>query len=233
MNRLMVFRLGVDLSMTILMVVAMAYQITGNMIHELVGVSLLGLFILHNIFNRKWYKTIFKGKYNARRILGVAVNFLFLISIAVILISSAPISADVFPFLSSNNDMIWRQIHVLTSYWGFIFMAVHIGLSWGMIINSVSKMAGITHASRIRTIVLRVLAVVIVAYGVQTSMERDIGEKLTIYNPFGWGYDDSAMRFLIDYLSIMGIYISGTHYAVKFIQKQNKRKHTNRSTASK
>lgn len=231
MNRLMIFRLSVDLSMTVLMVVAMAYQITGNMIHEVVGISLLGLFILHNFFNRKWYKAIFKGKYNARRILGVAVNFLFLISIAVILISSAPISADVFPFLSSSNDMIWRQIHVLTSYWGFIFMAVHIGLSWAMIINSVSKMTDIKHASRMRTIVLRVLAVVIVIYGVQVSVERDIGEKLTIYNPFGWGYDDSAMRFIIDYLSIMGIYISGTHYAVKFIQKQNKRKLTSSTTS--
>ena len=233
MNRLMVIRLGVDLSMTVLMVVAMAYQVTGNMIHELVGTALLGLFILHNIFNRKWYKAIFSGKYNVRRILGVVVNFLFLISVAVILISSAPISADVFPFLSSSYDMTWRQIHVLTSYWGFIFMAVHIGLSWGMIINAVRKMAGIKHASRIRTIALRVLAVVIVVYGVQTSFERGIGEKLTIYNPFGWGYDDSAVRFLIDYLSIMGIYISGTHYAVKFIQKPNKRKLTNRSTASK
>lgn len=233
MNRLMVIRLGVDLSMTVLMVVAMAYQVTGNMIHELVGTALLGLFILHNIFNRKWYKTIFNGKYNARRILGIVVNFLFLISVAVILISSAPISADVFPFLSSNYDMTWRQIHVLTSYWGFIFMAVHIGLSWGMIINAVRNMAGIKQESRIRTLVLRVLAVLIVVYGVQTSLERDMGYKLTIYNPFGWGFDDSAMRFLIDYLAIMGIYISGTHYALKFIQKPKNRKLSRDNAATK
>lgn len=222
MNRLMFFRLGVDLAMTVLMLVAMAYQITGNAVHEWVGISLLGLFIVHNRLNRRWYKTLLKGKYNGRRILSIAVNLLFLLSMAVILISSAPISSDVFPFLSSSNEMVWRQIHVLTSYWGFIFMAVHIGMSWGMIINSVRNMTGLRHASRIHTIVLRILAVMIVVYGVQTSLERDMGYKLTVYNPFGWGFDDSAMRFLVDYLAIMGIYISGTHYTLKFVQKQKK-----------
>ncbi|GAA1368085.1 hypothetical protein GCM10009597_01190 [Peribacillus frigoritolerans] len=35
--------------------------------------------------------------------------------------------------------------------------------------------------------------------------------------------DDSTLRFLIDHLSIMGIYIAGTHYALKFIQRQEKK----------
>lgn len=219
MNRLFIFRLGVDLSMTVLMIVAMAYQITGNTIHEWVGMSLFVLFIVHNVFNRKWYKTILKAKYTARRMLGVLVNLLFLVSVAVILISSIPISADVFPYLSSSNDMMWRQIHVLTSYWGFIFMAVHIGLSWGMVLQAVRSMTGLKRESRIGSVGLRVLAVIIVIYGVQTSFEQDMGERLTIYNPFG-GSNDSAMEFLMDYLAIMGIYIGGTHYTLKFLQKQ-------------
>ncbi|MFY0758048.1 DUF4405 domain-containing protein [Metabacillus dongyingensis] len=222
MNRNILIRLVIDLSMTILMLVAMAYHITGNTIHELVGVSLFLLFIAHNILNRKWYKTIFKGKYNVRRILSIVVNLLFLVSMAVVMISSVPISRDIFPFIPINNDMILLQIHVMTSYWGFIFMAVHIGLSWGTIINAVRKMGGITSTSRIRTIVLRVIAVLIVVYGVQASFEREMFYKLTVYNPFGWNIDKSSMGFLIDHLSIMGIYISGTHYALNFVRKQDK-----------
>lgn len=222
MNPKIIMRLGIDLVMTALMLVAMAYYITGNIIHEFVGILLVALFIIHNVLNRKWYKTIIKGKYNVRRILSVKVNLLFLLSMIVVIVSSVPVSIDLFPYIASSNDMIWRQIHVIASYWGFIFMAVHIGMSWGMIINSVRKMVGITHTSRIRTIVLRVLAVLIVIYGVQTSLERDIGYKLTIYNPFGSGFDDTAIGFLLDYLSIMGIYISGTHYTLKFVQKQKK-----------
>jgi hypothetical protein len=110
----------------------------------------------------------------------------------------------------------------MTSYWGFIFMAVHIGMSWATIINSVRKMTGITGTNRIRTIAFRVIAVLIVVYGVQASFERGMLNKLTIYNPFGWESYDSSMKFLLDHLAIMGIYISGTHYVLKFVQKQDK-----------
>jgi hypothetical protein len=223
LNRNILIRMVIDLAMTVLMLVVMAYHVTGNAIHELVGAVLFMLFIFHNILNRRWYKTIIRGKYNVRRILKIMVNLLFLVSMVVVMISSVPISRDVFPYFPINNDMIVRQIHVLTAYWGFIFMAVHIGLSWGTIINAVRKMTGITGMSHIRTIVLRVLAVLIVVYGVQTSFERDLGSKLIIYDPFGsYLLDNSAMGFLLDYLSIMGIYICGTHYALKFVQKQDK-----------
>ncbi|SNT57638.1 protein of unknown function [Bacillus sp. OK838] len=222
MNRNMLIRLNIDLSMTVLMLVAMSYQITGNTIHELVGVILFLLFIAHNILNRRWYKTIFKGKHNVQRILSIMVNLLFLVSMAVVMISSVPISRDIFAFIPINNDMVLLQIHVMTSYWGFIFMAVHIGMSWGKIMNVVRKMTGITSTSRIRTISLRIVAVLIVVYGVQTSFERDMLSRLTIYNPFGWNFDKSSMGFLIDHLSIMGIYIGGTYYALKFVRKQDK-----------
>ncbi|CAM4026134.1 DUF4405 domain-containing protein [Lederbergia lenta] len=222
MNRNIAIRLAVDLTMTILMLVAMAYRITGNTIHEVVGLFLFLLFIAHNTLNKRWYKAIAKGKYNIRRVLSITVNLLFVMSMVTIMISSLPISSDIFPFISVNNQMIWREIHVLTSYWAFLLMAVHIGMSWRTIISAVGKMSGITHTSRIRTITLRFIAVMIVVYGVQTSFEREMSYKLTIYNPFGWGDDDSTFRFLIDHLAIMGIYISGAHYVLKFVQRKKK-----------
>ncbi|MBM7694316.1 hypothetical protein JOC77_003777 [Peribacillus deserti] len=224
MNQNMLIRLVIDLSMTVCMLVVMAYYITGNAIHELAGVILFLLFITHNIFNRRWYKTIFKGKHYVRRLLSIAVNLLFLASMTVVMISSVPISRDIFPFISTKNDMILLQIHVMTSYWGFIFMAVHIGMSWGTIINAVRKMTAITSTSRIRTTALRIIVVLIVIYGVQASFKRDMLNKLTIYNPFGWNFDESSLGFIIDHLSIVGIYISGTHYVLKFVRKREKPK---------
>jgi hypothetical protein len=229
LKRNFLIRLVIDLSMTVLMLVAMAYQITGNTVHELVGVVLLLLFIAHNILNRRWYKTIFKGKHNLQRKLNIAVNLLFFVSMFVVMISSVPISRDIFAFIPINNDMTLLQIHVMTSYWGFIFMSMHIGMSWGTIINAVRNMTGITSTSRIRTIVLRVIAVLIVVYGVQTSFEREMLSRLTIYNPFGWSFDESSMGFLIDHLAIMGIYISGNHYVLKFVRKQDKTRLTKSS----
>jgi hypothetical protein len=78
-------------------------------------------------------------------------------------------------------------------------MAVHIGISWGRIINAVRKMTGIITTSRVRTIAFRFLTVLIVVYGVQISFERNMGSRLLIYNPFGyWCFDESALRFVIE-----------------------------------
>jgi Domain of unknown function (DUF4405) len=204
------------------MLMAMAYYITGNMVHEVVGVVVLLLFIVHNFLNRRWYRAIFKGKHNLRRILQIGINLLFLVVMVVMMMSAVLISSELFAFIPIKNDMILRKIHVQTAYWGYIIMAVHIGFSWEIIINSVRRMTGITGTSRIRTITLRILALLIVAYGVQSSFEGEMGSKLFIYNPFGWSYSDSTFRFLIDHLSIMGIYVCGTHYTLKFIHKQEK-----------
>ncbi|PSL41062.1 uncharacterized protein DUF4405 [Planomicrobium soli] len=220
MSGKLMFRLGNDLMMTILMLFAIAYYITGNMVHEIIGIVVLVQFTIHNFLNRRWYKTLFKGKYNVRRILQIGINMLFLITMAAMMISAVLISSDLFPFIPIDNDMALRQLHIQAAYWGFIIMAVHIGLSWGMLINSVRRMTNIKGANPIRTIGLRTLAVLIVAYGVHASFEEEIGSKLFIYSPFGWFSTQSTAKFLIDHLSIMGIYIAGTHYALKFIQKQ-------------
>jgi hypothetical protein len=144
LNRKTLFKLVNDLVMTILMLVAMAYYITGNMVHEVVGVVVFSLFIIHNFLNRRWYKAIFKGKYNVRRVIQIGINLLFLVTMTLMIISAVLISSDLFPFIPIDNDMTLRQIHVQTAYWGFVIMAVHIGLSWEMIIGSVRRMTGIT-----------------------------------------------------------------------------------------
>ncbi|MEV5027456.1 DUF4405 domain-containing protein [Paenibacillus sp. LPE1-1-1.1] len=234
MNPKMLFKLIIDLTMTILMLIEMAYYITGNTFHEFLGVSVLVLFVIHNFLNRRWFSTILKGKYNLRRIVQIVLNLLFLVTMAVMMICGILISSELFTFIQINDDTIFRQIHVQTAYWGFIIMALHVGFSWGMIINSVRRMTGITGTNRIRTMGLRVLAALIVFYGVYASFEREIGTKLTIYNPFGtWVNDDSAIKFIIDHLSIMGIYICGIHYALKFVQKQDKGELKNKDIGSK
>lgn len=223
MNRNMFIKLVIDVTMTVLLLVAMAYQITGILVHEVVGVVLLLLFIVHNILNRRWYKTIVKGTFNIRRVLSITVNLLFLVSMIAVIVSSVPISREVVTFIPIKSNMTFMQIHVMTSYWGFILMAIHIGMSWATIINAMRKMTGITDPSRIRTISLRTVAVLIVVYGVQASFERNLGSKLFVYDPFGsWNLDESGLTFLMDYLSVMGIYICGAHYTLKFVQKKKR-----------
>ena len=52
----------VDAGMTVLLLCLMAYQVTGEALHEWFGIGMTVLLIVHHILNRKWYGALFKGK---------------------------------------------------------------------------------------------------------------------------------------------------------------------------
>ena len=62
-------KMGIDLLMTVLLLLLMAYQITGQELHECFGAGMLVLFLVHNILNIRWYGNLFKGKYRPLRII--------------------------------------------------------------------------------------------------------------------------------------------------------------------
>lgn len=66
----------VDAVMTILLLFLMAYQVTGEMAHEWIGMGMTVLVIIHQILNRKWYGALLKGKYNPYRTVSTILNIL-------------------------------------------------------------------------------------------------------------------------------------------------------------
>ena len=56
-------KMVIDVLMTALLLCLMAYQITGQALHEWFGAGMLVLLIAHNILNIRWYGNLFKGKY--------------------------------------------------------------------------------------------------------------------------------------------------------------------------
>ena len=75
-------RLAVDACLTVLLLCLMAYQVTGEALHEWIGMGMTAVLILHHVLNARWYGALFKGKYNAFRIISTVVNTLLLASIA-------------------------------------------------------------------------------------------------------------------------------------------------------
>ena len=72
-------RLMVDVAMTVLLPMLMAYSLIGETVHEVIGSVIFALFIIHHVLNRKWYGALFKGKYNARRIFQTALDMFLLV----------------------------------------------------------------------------------------------------------------------------------------------------------
>ena len=45
----------VDVCMTVMLLCLMAYQVTGEALHEWIGIGMTFILIVHHILNMKWY----------------------------------------------------------------------------------------------------------------------------------------------------------------------------------
>lgn len=119
----------VDVVLTVLLLFLMAYQVTGDVLHEWLGIGMTVTLILHHILNRKWYKALFKGKYTPYRIAMTTVNTLMLAAITLTALSGMAMSGHAVPFMYGFiSVMTARKLHLAMSYWSFILMGIHIGL---------------------------------------------------------------------------------------------------------
>ena len=119
----------IDVCMTLVLLVLMAYQVTGETVHEWTGILMTVLVITHQVLNRRWYKSLFRGKYNPYRTLTTAVNILLLLSFALTALSGMSMSAHAVPFLYGMAPVSFaRKMHLAMSHWSFVMMGLHLGL---------------------------------------------------------------------------------------------------------
>ncbi len=133
-------KMFIDLLMTVFLLMLMTYQITGEKLHEWIGAGMLVLFLTHNLFNIRWYGSLFKGKYKPLRIFRTAVNIAVLATMFALAYSGIVMSRHVFSALPINGGMATaRVMHLAGSYWGFVLMSVHLALHLGMITGMFNK----------------------------------------------------------------------------------------------
>lgn len=122
-------KLLVDAAMLCLFLNLMGYQVVrGLMNHTLGGIALFALFFLHHLLNLPWYRTLFKGRYPIRRVLLTASDFLLLIAMILMAVSSVMMSSSVFSFSHVPLTQLGHDLHVCSTAWGYILMALHLGL---------------------------------------------------------------------------------------------------------
>lgn len=128
-NRKKLTKRIVDACLTVLLLCLMAYQVTGEALHEWFGIGMTAVLILHHILNAKWYSSLFKGKYNAYRTVTVVVNTLLLASIALTAVCGMAMSSHAVPFLYGLLPVSFaRRFHLAMSFWSFILMGLHLGM---------------------------------------------------------------------------------------------------------
>lgn len=221
-----IIKLAVDILMILALLFLMSYHLWGEALHEWVGAGMFILFIAHHILNGRWHKTVFKGKYNALRILTLCIDFLVLVSMLAQMYSGIVMSRYVFDFLPFIGGMsLARRLHILGSYWGFLLMSLHLGLHWDMILGMSRKAAGMKSKAKSRSIIAFIVGLAIAGYGVWAFISRDFLTYLFLKSESVFlDYSESKILFYIDYLALMGLCIFIAHYGTKLIRKSKKKK---------
>ena len=123
------FRRVVDVGMTVLLLLQMAYQVMGEAAHEWLGMSMTALVIVHQILNRRWYGAMLKGRYNAYRAVSTCINVLLLISFALTAFCGMAMSNYAVPFFYGIVRVSFvRVTHLSMSHCSFVLMGLHLGL---------------------------------------------------------------------------------------------------------
>ena len=220
MKSKMIIRLSIDFAMTVLLLLLMARQLTGEAAHEWLGAGMFALWILHHILNFKWYSHIGKRRYTPPRMFQLAVNLLLFISMAGMMISAVILSREVFRFLPiSGGISLARSMHILCAFWSFVLMALHLGLHWNMILGHIGRAAGLVLPRPART-ALGIAGAAAAVYGLYAFLKNQLLSYLFLTFHFVYfDFERPVILFAAEYMAIMELFVFAGHYGMKALKR--------------
>ncbi len=215
------FKIVIDILMTLGLLFLMGYQFWGDAAHEWAGAGMFLLFIVHHILNAGWYKNLLHGKYAPSRIFQLIIDLLVFLSMIGLMVSGIMLSNHVFAFLDIHGGIsMARLLHMAASYWGFVLMALHLGLYWGMFMGIAKKALKLKKPSHVRKLLLPILGAGIAVYGLMVFIRRDLLTYMLVRTEFVFlDFGESIPLFYLDYLAMMGTFIFLAYYASKLLRK--------------
>lgn len=106
------FQIIMDIAMTVLLPLLMAYRLIGEAAHEWFGILLFLLWIAHHILHRHWYKNLAKGRYTAARIFVTVIDSFLLLVMFALPLSGMILSKHIFTFVFLKMRCLWRELYI-------------------------------------------------------------------------------------------------------------------------
>ena len=195
-------RIIVDIAMTVLLPMLMAYSMIGEKFHEFIGTLMFVLFILHHVLNRKWYGSLFKGKYHARRIFQTMLDVLLIVFMLVQPISGILMSKHLYTFIQIPGiSAAVREIHLCLAYWGFMLLCIHAG-------THLTALVKILRKNKVFFYPAAVVGAAVSIYGIYAFIKRQFPDYIFRRTAFVFfDYSEPKTMFFLDYLAIMILFM--------------------------
>jgi hypothetical protein len=205
------FRMILDISMAVLLPMLMAYSLIGEMFHEVVGTAIFVLFIIHNILNRKWCRSI-----RSRNIFQVCLNLFLLVFMILQPVTGILLSKHLYTFLPALPvSAQLRSIHMILAYWGYVMLCVHAGT------HLVAPFQKLVRKSKNGFTTLCVILGCISVYGVVSFIRRGFPGYMSGRTAFAFfDLSEPHIFFFLDYIAIMILFMMAGCVIMYLIRKK-------------
>ena len=172
----------VDILLFILMIIEYSRLYINSTVHEIIGIGLIILIILHIYLNRNYFKSIKKGKYNFKRSFKLVINITFLIVF---------ILTCIFGILSSQflsiGSLTTIYLHKIFAYLSVLLLGLHLSTN----INPL--MAKIPYK--------KIIFPIFIIFGIYSLIQVDFWNHLT----GRYGFSITTGNILINSIYYIGI----------------------------
>jgi ABC-type methionine transport system permease subunit len=162
------WKLLLDAAMVVVFSILYSKSVISLAFHEVAGLVILGVALIHVLLNWKWVvgmtKKIFSKNLPAKTRVLYIVDFLLLVCVIVMIVTSLLISKKLFGTSIGNHSSL-NPLHFCTAAIMLILIGVHLGLHFSYIKTT---LAGPKTMRKIVLVILLVLAAACCVYGVYT-----------------------------------------------------------------
>lgn len=183
MKKINYIKFIIDLAMLITFTLFFKAKLLGLAFHEIAGLVIGGVVLVHCGLNFKWIKAITLKLFNKDIKLRTRIIYILdvalLIDVLAIIISGISISKVVFRGLSLDWLPNLKGVHIFASYLILMIIGIHLGLHWKWVMNTFKKILNIKE-KRILTYIARVLVIIILAFGIYSLKSTSYLSRLSI-----------------------------------------------------
>lgn len=166
--------------MTVIFILLMKTLFTGLLLHELLGLLLFLLFILHKIWNwtfiKKTSMQILKGDLALKIKLNYVLDWLLFLDTLMIIISGVLISQELFPVIKIDDIYTWSTLHHFFAYLGLIIIGLHLGLHFNIMVIQLKKIFNIKW--QLPKTIINILTTLLLLIGLKSLVDSKLVNSL-------------------------------------------------------
>lgn len=221
-------KLKIDAVLLITIIFLYLTDVTGLLLHELIGVGTLLTLILHIILNYQWFVSQTKRltTLHLQLQLKYVLNISLALTFILIMVSGVIISQHVFAIFAISSDPLWITIHNVSSYFAIALVSLHLFVHRNFLFLWMKKRIRVLQAVNYKALGVQASSIFLLGFGLFVSIyqiKQEIiidtnDEEVKQQTIQDSNQSEATQQTLDDYLSQRNCSGCGRHCALNAIR---------------